>query len=284
MNLDNHSILHLEIEGVSESLVFKWKSLLGELAILPPAIIAYSGGVDSSFLAYAASHVLGEKMVAVTIVSSLDPPDMLKTATNFAAKHGFNHKTVFNDPLQNPHFRANPFNRCYYCKTDILHGLWNYAREYPYEMVLEGQNADDQTDYRPGRKAVEETGTLSPLAKNGLTKAEIRYLAKVFGLSIWDQPSSPCLATRIPYGTEITVKALDQIARAENYLHEKGFKIVRVRYHNELARIEVEPSKIAALLAIREDVTDYLKQIGFLYTALDLQGYRLGSMNEGLAI
>jgi uncharacterized protein len=284
MNLDDHSIMHLESEGVSASLILKWKSLLGELAVLPSAVIAFSGGVDSSFLAYAASHVLGKKMVAVTIVSPLDPPDLLKAATDFAAQHGFKHETISNDPLQNPNFRTNPVDRCYYCKTDILHDLWNYAREYHYEVVLEGQNEDDQTDYRPGRKAVEETGTLSPLAKNGFTKAEIRLLAKAFGLSIWDQPSSPCLATRIPYGTVITAEALDQIAHVENYLHEKGFEIVRVRYHHELARIEVEPEKILKLLDIREDLVNYIKQIGFLYVALDLQGYRLGSMNEGLPL
>ena len=223
-------------------------------------------------------------MVAVTIISRLDPPNMLKAAADFAEEHEFKHETISNDPLQDPDFSANPVDRCYYCKTDILHGLWNYAREQHYGVVLEGQNADDQTDYRPGRKAVEETGTLSPLAKNGLIKAEIRLLAKAFGLSIWNQPSSPCLASRIPYGTEITVKVLDQIARAENYLHKKGFEIVRVRYHHELARIEVEPDKILKLLDIREDLMNYFKSIGFLYVTLDLQGYRLGSMNEGLPL
>jgi uncharacterized protein len=151
-------------------------------------------------------------------------------------------------------------------------------------MVLDGQNADDQTDYRPGRKAVEETGTLSPLAKNGFTKVEIRLLAKVFNLSIWDLPSSSCLATRIPYGTEITEKALNQIARAENFLHEKGFKIVRVRYHHDIARIEVEQGQIEKLLGLRKDLVDYFKHIGFLYVTLDMQGYRLGSMNERLPL
>ena len=284
MNLNKGSIEHLEKVGISASLILKWKSLTEYLAALPSAVIAYSGGVDSSFLAYAASQVLGEKMVAITIVSPVEPPDMLKTASDFAAQHGFKHETILHNPLQNPNFRANPANRCYHCKTIILHDLWDYAREHQYGVVLEGQNADDQSDYRPGRKAVAETGTLSPLAENGLTKAEIRRLAKAFGLSIWDQPSSPCLASRIPYGTVITENALDQIARAENYLHEKGFKIVRVRYHNDLARIEVEPGQIMTLLGLREDVVNYFKQIGFLYVALDLQGYRLGSMNEGLPL
>ena len=284
MNPNDHSMKQLENAGVSESLVLKWKSLLDDLAVFPSAVIAYSGGVDSSFLTYAASHVLGKKMVAVTIVSPLDPPGVLKAATDFAAKYSFKHETILYDPLQNPDFYTNPANRCYYCKTDILHDLWNYAKEYHYNVVLEGQNADDLTDYRPGRMALDETGTLSPLAKNGFTKAEIRLLSKAFSLSISDQPSSPCLATRIPYGTVITAEALDQISKAEFYLRKNGFEIVRVRYYHELARIEVEPDKFLKLLDIKEELLNYFKQIGFLYVALDMQGYRLGSMNEGLSL
>jgi len=272
----------LKEAGISDSLMIKWKSLTDELSTLGSAVIAYSGGVDSSFLAYVTSQVLGEKMVAVTIVSPVEPPDSLRTATDFAVQHGFKHETIFHDPMQNADFRANPADRCYHCKTMILHDLWQYAREHQYRAVLEGQNADDQSDYRPGRKAVTETGSLSPLAHNGLNKAEIRWLSKAFGLSTWDQPSSPCLASRIPYGTSITQKALDQIAQAENYLHEQGFKVVRVRHHKDLARIEVEPGEIQKLFDIREDLVKTFKQIGFLYVTLDLQGYRLGSLNEGL--
>ena len=282
MYLNERSIEHLEKIGTSASLILKWESLANELAALPSAVIAYSGGVDSSFLAYAAWQVLGEKMVAVTIVSPVEPPAMLEAAADFATQVGFKHETIHHDPLQNPNFRANPADRCYHCKTIILNDLWNYAREHDYQVVLEGQNADDQSDYRPGRKAVTESGTLSPLAQNGLNKAEIRGLAKAFGLSIWDQPSSPCLASRIPYGTQITKNAIDQIAQAENYLHERGFKIVRVRYHHDLARIEVEPGQFMRLLEIGDDLVKTFKQIGFRYVALDLQGYRVGSMNEGL--
>lgn len=282
MNFTKQAIINLDRAGISPSLKLKWELLLDELAFLGSAVIAYSGGVDSSFLAYASAQVLGEKMVAVTIVSTVEPPDMLKSAANFAVQHGFKHKIISNNPLENPNFRANPADRCYHCKTIILHDLWDYAREHHYQVVLEGQNADDLSDYRPGRKAVTETGTLSPLAHNGLTKADIRSLAKAFDLTIWDKPSSPCLASRIPYGTEITEKVLEQIAQAENYLHDKGFKIVRVRYHHDLARIEVEPGQIAKLLDIRDDLVNYFNQIGFQYVALDLQGYRLGSLNEGL--
>jgi uncharacterized protein len=150
--------------------------------------------------------------------------------------------------------------------------------------VLEGQNADDRNDYRPGSNAIEETGTISPLAFNGLTKTEIRWLAKALGLTIWDQPSSPCLASRIPYNTIITIEALSQIAQAEHFLHQKGFRVVRVRYHDELARIEVSLDQIPLLLELREDIVSHFKQIGFIFIALDLQGYRLGSMNEGLPL
>lgn len=274
----------LDKAGVSSSLKLKWSALINELASCQSAVVAYSGGVDSSLLAYTTSQVLGNRMAAVTVVSSIESPETLRSAADFAAQHGINHDTIHYNPLHNPDFRSNPAVRCYYCKTDILNILWDYARQHAYQVVLEGQNADDQDDYRPGSKAVEETGTLSPLASNGLTKTEIRWLAKALGLSIWDQPSSPCLATRIPYDTIITEKALSQIARAEHYLQQKGFKVVRVRYHNELARIEVSPDQISLLLAQREDIVSHFKQIGFLYIALDLQGYRLGSMNEGLPL
>jgi pyridinium-3,5-biscarboxylic acid mononucleotide sulfurtransferase len=262
----------------------KWAALITELGSLPSAVIAYSGGVDSSFLAFAAAQALGDKMMAVTIQSPVDMPEAFQAAADFAAQHRFRHEIIFHDPLQDATFRSNPPDRCYHCKTSILGDLWDYARRHGYQAVLEGQNADDQADYRPGSRAVVETGTLSPLAHNGFTKGEIRLLAKAFNLVIWDKPSSPCLATRIPYGTEITAGALDQIARAERYLHDKGFRIVRVRYHADLARIEVEPERIPDLVTLRDDIVAQFKEIGFHYIALDLQGYRLGSMNEGLPL
>lgn len=258
------------------------ESLIAELTAIDSAVIAYSGGVDSSFLAYLAAQILADRMVAVTIVAPVDPPGMEDTATTFAAHHRFKHVKIHHNLLQSSIFRANPAERCYHCKLDILHTLWQYARDNQISVVLDGQNADDLSDYRPGRQAVEETGTFSPLAKHGFHKAEIRWLANILDLSIWDQPSSPCLATRIPYGIPITEENLNQVALAEKFLHENGFDIVRVRYHNELARIEVAPGRIADLLQIREEVVQYFKQIGFRYVAVDLQGYRLGSLNEGL--
>jgi uncharacterized protein len=274
----------LEEANISTSLKRKWDALIDELAAYHSAVVAYSGGVDSSFLAYTTALALGERMVAVTLESTVETPDALMAAAEFAAQHGFKHFSIPYDPLQIPEFRANPAERCYICKTNILNALWNYAQQCDYQVVLDGQNDDDRHDYRPGSRAIEETGTISPLARHGLTKAEIRQLARVLGLAVWDKPSMPCLATRIPYGRPITEKALYQIAQAEQYLHEKGFKIVRVRYHDELARVEVDPAQMQMLVDLREEIVGQFKQIGFLYIALDLQGYRLGSLNEGLPL
>ena len=276
--------IQLDDAGISSSLKHKWEGLIHELAAYHSAVVAYSGGVDSTFLAYTAAQVLGEQMTAVIVVSTLETPETLKAASDFAKQYGIKHAAIPYDPLQSPGFRSNPADRCYICKTQMLHELWSYARQHACQVVLEGQNADDRNDYRPGSKAVEETGTLSPLAHHGITKAEIRCLAKTLGLSTWDKPSSPCLATRIPYGTTITEGILRQIAQAEHYLHQNGFKLVRVRYHNELARLEIDPAQMPAMLGMREDLVDFFKQIGFTYIALDLQGYRLGSMNERLSL
>jgi uncharacterized protein len=265
-------------------LLARWRALLDELAACGSAVVAYSGGVDSSFLAYAARLALGERMVAVTIASAVDPSGMQENAARFAAQLGFRQEVLALDLLGDPDFRANPPERCYYCKTIILRELWAYARAQEFATVIEGQNADDEADYRPGRKAVSETGTHSPLAHNGFSKAEIRRLAKALGLPVWDQPSSPCLATRIPYGTAITAETLAQISHAEDYLHERGFRVVRVRSQQGTARIEVEPGQIPRLVEIRGEVVCHFKEIGFHAIALDLQGYRQGSLNEGLSL
>ncbi|HMD88871.1 MAG TPA: ATP-dependent sacrificial sulfur transferase LarE [Anaerolineaceae bacterium] len=282
MNTLETTLAQLELSGIPSELSSKWKSLFIELQQYQSAAIAFSGGVDSSFLAYMAFLALGEHMVAITIQSALEPTGQVDLAANFAKTMGFKQVIIPYEQLQNPLFRTNPVERCYHCKTAILHTIWDYARNNNLQVVLEGQNADDQADYRPGRKAVQETGTFSPLANNGFTKAEIRWISKVLGLPIWDQPSSPCLASRFPYGVRITEQGLEQIARAEAFLHVQGFKSVRVRYHNDLARIEVMPDQLQKLLELRDEVVKHFKQIGFLYVSMDLQGYRQGSLNEGL--
>ena len=282
MNNLERSITRLHEAEITPELSFKWQSLIRELQQYKSVAIAYSGGVDSSFLAYMASLALGEHMVAITIQSLVEPTGQVELAANFAKTIGFKQVIIPYEQLQDPLFRTNPVDRCYHCKTAILHTIWDYARKNNIQTVLEGQNADDQGDYRPGRKAVQETGTFSPLASNSFTKAEIRWISKVLGLPNWDQPSSPCLASRFPYGVHITEKGLEQIARGETFLHKQGFKAVRVRYHGDLARIEVLPGQVQELVDMRDEVVKYFKQIGFLYVSMDLQGYRQGSLNEGL--
>ncbi|MDR3572525.1 MAG: ATP-dependent sacrificial sulfur transferase LarE [Anaerolineaceae bacterium] len=282
MNPLETTFARLQAAGITSQLSLKWQSLISQLQGYESAAVAYSGGVDSSFLAYSTFLALNERMAAVTIQSSVEPTGQFELAANFARSMGFRHVEIPNQPLADPLFRTNPVDRCYHCKTAILHLIWDYASKNNFQVVLEGQNADDKGDYRPGRKAVVETGTFSPLADNAITKSEIRWISKALGLSIWDLPSSPCLASRFPYGTLITEKGLHQIARGESFLHQKGFKAVRVRYHNDLVRIEVMPDQVGHLVEMRDEIVAEFKQIGFLYVALDLQGYRQGSLNEGL--
>ncbi|HNT55035.1 MAG TPA: ATP-dependent sacrificial sulfur transferase LarE, partial [Anaerolineaceae bacterium] len=246
------------------------------------ALVAFSGGVDSSFLAFAAARVLENRMIAATIVSPVDPAAAIEAAVQFARQYNIPHIQIAHNPLADASFKANPPDRCYLCKTQMLNVLWRYARDHDISAVLEGQNADDGLDYRPGSRAVSESGTLSPLALSKLNKVDIRTLSRAMGLSCWDQPSSPCLATRIPYGEDITVERLQQIAEAESFLRQAGFPIVRVRHHGNLARIEIPPAQLTQLLSCRDAVAIHFKQIGFRHITLDLQGYRLGSFNEGL--
>lgn len=279
----DHLSACLKATELSDSLLQRWQSFVFELASYPSALVAYSGGVDSAFLVYAASKVMAERVKAVTVVSVLEPAQSQKEAAEFTALHGIQHVSLHYDPLQDAALVGNPTDRCYHCKKNILNLIWNYARENHFAVVLEGQNADDLNQYRPGRKAVAETRTMSPLANNQFTKSEIRQMARLFGLSIWDKPSSPCLATRIPYGTPITCESLLRIEQAENYLRENGFGTVRVRCHGDLATIEVAPAQFQKLLEVRLAVADYFKQIGFGHVTLDLQGFRSGSMDEGLS-
>ena len=224
----------------------------------------------------------GLKAIAITINSQLETENGLKAAADFANMHGIRRQVIKYDPLHDPVFISNPVNRCYHCKLNILRILWDYAYKNGFNTVLDGENADDLSYYRPGHAAKLETGTLSPLAKHGFTKDEIRILSKQLGLSTWDKPSAPCLATRFPYGTTITQQALEKISRAETYLNENGFHDVRVRYYGDLARIEVNSGEFQKILDQREEITAFIKNIGFLHVALDLTGYRSGSFDEGL--
>lgn len=260
----------------------KWRRLLKMLGDLQSVVVAFSGGVDSALLCAAAHRALGERMMAVTISSPVEPQDSQDAARQLAAQLGFRHRTVFIDELKNPDFASNPLDRCYHCKFSSMGEISRIAQREGYAAVVEGSNLDDGQDYRPGWQAVAEWSVRSPLFENGLTKDEIRALAKALGLPVWNRPSSPCLASRFPYGVQITPEGLRQVAQGEEYLRRLGFSELRVRHHHAIARLEVSQEDIPRLVAEREQITAFFKQLGYRYVTLDLAGFRSGSLNEVL--
>lgn len=268
--------------NVEPAVAEKWLRLTEYLNSLDSVIVAFSGGVDSSFLAVAAHLVLAPRMLAVTIRSQVETAGLMDTAAALAAQFGFPHQFVDYDKLQDEAYTANTSERCYVCKSTDLGMITEIAQKSGIRHVLLGANADDQGDYRPGLRAAAELKVLSPLAEVGLTKKEIRALSRELGLGNWNHPSSPCLASRIPYGTRVTREKLEQVALGEAYLRALNFNIVRVRNSGPTARIEVAPREIERLVGLRETVAAYFKQIGFEYVTLDLEGYRMGSLNKVL--
>jgi uncharacterized protein len=261
----------------------KWQALFARLSALESAVVAFSGGVDSSLLAVAAHSALAPRMLAVTIRSQVETVGLMETAASLAAQFGFPHQFVDYDKLQDTAYVENTPNRCYVCKHADLGMIGQIAQKGGFSSVLLGANADDLGDYRPGLRAADELHVLSPLAEAGLTKPEIRKLSRQLGLKNWNHPSSPCLASRIPYGTPVTYEKLEQIALGEAYLRALNFEIVRVRNTGPTAKIEVLPEEIERLIGLREMVSGYFKQIGFKYVTVDLEGYRTGSLNEVLS-
>lgn len=261
----------------------KLKKLKDILREMGSAVVAFSGGVDSSLLLKIAKEVLGNRVVAATAVSYHYPSWEINEADAFANGLGVEHTKIKIDPLRDiPGFRSNPYDRCYICKRAIFSKLMEYAENQGIGYVLDGTNADDLGDYRPGLRAINELGVKSPLLMAGLTKMEIRQIAREMGLEIYNKPAFACLVTRIPYNEEVSVDKLSMIDKAEIYIMSKGIRNVRVRCHESLARIEVDRGELPAFfdVAFMSEVEDKLKSFGFKYVSLDLGGYKTGNMNQ----
>ncbi len=270
-----------DAERTVEAKVAHLRALLGKLS---SALIAFSGGVDSTFLLRVAHDVLGSRCVALTTVSPTTPEDDVEEARAFAAGLGVEHTVLAADELAIPGYAENPTNRCYFCKDNLFALCLAEASRRGLAAVLDGANLDDLRDHRPGLAAAAERGVRHPLVEASLAKADVRIASRVLGLASWDRPASPCLSSRFPYGTRITPERLAQVAAAERFLRARGFRELRVRFHDRVARLEVPPADMTRLLepSMRDDVVRELRRLGFTWIALDLQGFRSGSLNEGL--
>jgi len=270
--------------ALPDAVAAKYDRLRAVLGALDRTLVAFSGGVDSSFLLRAAHEALGDRVVALTTVSPTNPEEDTATAIALAERLGVEHVVIEADELAIPSYAANPVNRCYFCKDALYAICAAHARERGIATIVDGVNADDLQDYRPGLRAAEEHGTRHPLVEVGLTKAEIRMLSRRLGLPTWDKPASPCLSSRFPYGTEITHERLRMVAAAEAAVRAHGFREVRVRFHGDVARIEVPAAMLSRFAdpGLRAAIAAGVRAAGFRHVTLDLEGFRSGSLNAHL--
>jgi uncharacterized protein len=269
---------------IEQMLVQKLEQLKTLFAEMEQALIAYSGGVDSTLVAKIAYDVLGDRALAITAESPSLLPEELEDASIQAATIGIAHQVVKTQEMDNPNYTSNPINRCYFCKSELHDTLKPLALQRGYPYVVDGVNADDLQDYRPGIQAAKERGARSPLAELGITKIEVRQLSQHLGLPWWDKPAQPCLSSRFPYGEEITVSKLQRVGRAEIYLRKLGLKSLRVRSEGDTARIELPPEQIKEFVLTTDlpSLVSAFQGFGFLYVTLDLEGYRSGKLNQVL--
>ena len=257
----------------------KAQDLIQQLKKMSRLAIAFSGGVDSTLLLKIAHDHLGQDSIALIGSSPSFPPKEKEEAINLARQTGVSYELVETSEMQDDSYLENTPQRCFYCRIHSMDELLQHAKNLGFDILVDGANADDASDHRPGHKAAKKLGVKSPLMDVGLTKKEIRQLARLLELSVWDKPASACLASRIPYGTAITIEALNQINDAETVLKDMGFRNVRVRHYNELARIELLPEDLQRAIDLRQEISHSLKKIGYTYITLDLDGFRSGSMN-----